>query len=57
MDEDRCQEICQQMQNLPARKGEKKEYMIISTIANTKEVVGCGTHGFCVRTDKDTKNF
>jgi hypothetical protein len=31
---------------------EKIEYRIVSTIASTREVVGCGKHGFCVRTSR-----
>jgi hypothetical protein len=49
MNEDGCQENFQQMYNFPTRKGEKTEYRIVSTIANTKEVMGHGKHGFCVR--------
>jgi hypothetical protein len=43
------------MQNLSTRKGEKTKYMIVSTIANTRKAVGCGKHGFFVRTAKDTE--
>jgi hypothetical protein len=56
-DKDRCQEICQQMQNFLACKEEKTEYMIVSTISNTREVVGHGKHGFFVRTAKDTEEL
>jgi hypothetical protein len=45
------------MLNFPAHKGEKTKYRIISTIPNTREVVGHGKHGFYVRTIKDTERL
>jgi hypothetical protein len=41
----------------PARKGEKIEYRIVSTVASTREVVGCGKHGFYVRNAKETERL
>jgi hypothetical protein len=37
----RCQEICGQMQNLPAFEGKEAECRVLSTIAHTREAVGC----------------
>jgi hypothetical protein len=34
---------------------EKTEYRIVSTISSTREAVGRGKHGFCVRTVEDTR--
>jgi hypothetical protein len=46
----RCR-ICQHA------KGKRQEYWIVSTIANTREAVGCGKHGFCVGTAENTKRM
>jgi hypothetical protein len=36
-----CQDICRQMHNFPAFKGEKAECRVLSTITHTREAVGC----------------
>jgi hypothetical protein len=57
MDEDRCEEICGQVQNLSAHEGKKIEHRIISTITHTRKTMGCSEHGFHIRTAKETKGI
>jgi hypothetical protein len=37
----RCQDICGQMQNLPSFEGKEEKCGILSTIAHTREAMGC----------------
>ena len=53
----RGQEICRQMQNLPAFKGKKTECRVLSTIAHTRKVVGCNQHGFHIGVSKNTNRL
>jgi hypothetical protein len=53
----RCQEIHGQMQNLLAFEGKKIECEVLSTIAHTREVVGCNYLGFHIGVAKNAKRF
>jgi hypothetical protein len=43
------------MHDFPACEGKEIEYRVVSAIASTREAMGCGKYGFCVRTGKDAK--
>jgi hypothetical protein len=45
------------MYDLPTCKGEKLEYRVVSTIANTREAMGCDKNGFCAGTIEDTERL
>jgi hypothetical protein len=48
-----CENLSRDVESTSMQRG-KTEYWVVSTIANTREVVGRGKHGFCVGTTKDT---
>jgi hypothetical protein len=53
--ERRCQNICGQMQNLPAFKRKEAERRLISTVTHTREAMGCSKHGLHIGAAKNTK--
>jgi hypothetical protein len=53
----RCQDIRGQMKNLPTFEGKEAKCGVLSTIANTREIVGCNQHGFCIGVAKNKKRF